>query len=388
MKLIIIVFFYLIILSNVFAITNHSQSIKVKAFDGLILNGVIDFPEKKENIDHPAIIFIHGSGPADRNHWLPAYMSSNNQEIRIFRDLSETLTSAGFIVIRYDKRGYGKHGVDLQNIQIDPVTNEPIFDDPYLYTSTHENLVKDVESFIQHILEQKFINKDKIYLLGISEGTTIIPKIITNKKNPAIKGLILLSTTARTLPQSIYYQSVTNTYNKASKFLDIDGNNIIDEEEINLLDPREFPYKLESFDMNKDGVSSLLELKAYLLDEYNTYWSTLKGKTIKTNPLKNYYLNREKAVPEYNLLKKYKGSVLQISGKIDAQTPYEEAIIVRELLKKNTNVNLIFKAYSELGHGLSPNIGPHKLINTFGPIQNIVKEDIFQWAKDQIKFNK
>lgn len=73
------------------------------------LNGILSLPDIA-SAKVPAVVLVHGSGPADMDESIGAN--------KPFRDIAEALSAQGIAVLRYDKRTkiYGKQlftGVDL-----------------------------------------------------------------------------------------------------------------------------------------------------------------------------------------------------------------------------------------------------------------------------------
>ena len=54
---------------------------------------------------HPAVVFVAGSGPTDRN-WCSPLLPGTNGSAKL---LAEELASQGFVTLRYDKLASGPH---------------------------------------------------------------------------------------------------------------------------------------------------------------------------------------------------------------------------------------------------------------------------------------
>lgn len=94
----------------------------------------------------PAIVLIAGSGPLDRDE--TAY------GIPIFAQLASALADAGFAVVRYDKRGIGQSGG----------RNE---------FATLSDYADDAVAAVKALEKRKDIDKDRIVLVGHSEGAAV-----------------------------------------------------------------------------------------------------------------------------------------------------------------------------------------------------------------------
>jgi len=113
---------------------------------------------------YPAIILITGSGQQDRDETIFNHKS--------FAVLADYLTKQGYLVMRVDDRG---NGMSTGNFQ----------------QSTSFDFASDVEHHIEYLLKRKDVRKDRIGLLGHSEGGMIAP--IVASTNKAVNFIILLA---------------------------------------------------------------------------------------------------------------------------------------------------------------------------------------------------
>ncbi len=96
----------------------------------------------------PAVIFIHGSGPEDRNN---------------SRARAKAFVKNGIAALIYDKRGVGKSGGD------------PKFNDRYSF----DVLANDVVAAAHLLSTRREINKEKIGFVGSSQGGWVAPLAAT-----------------------------------------------------------------------------------------------------------------------------------------------------------------------------------------------------------------
>jgi len=113
---------------------------------------------------YPAVILITGSGQQDRDETIFNHKS--------FAVIADYLTKRGFAVMRVDDRGIGK--------------TTGIYD-----TSTTVDFAKDVEASLDFLEKQPQVNKEKIGLIGHSEGGMIAPMVADARKE--IKFIVLLA---------------------------------------------------------------------------------------------------------------------------------------------------------------------------------------------------
>ena len=126
----------------------HSEDISFMSGD-VRLAGTLVEPESPG--PHPAIVFMHGSGPAPRQ--------SNF-------GLGYWLAAQGFAVLKYDKRGSGESGGDLAGIR-------------------YEQLGEDGAAAARWLSNRPEIDPGRIGFWGISEGGWTAPLAATRFRNAA-----------------------------------------------------------------------------------------------------------------------------------------------------------------------------------------------------------
>jgi hypothetical protein len=118
--------------------------------DGISVHGTITRPP--DDGLHPAVIFIAGSGPTDRD-WCSPLLPGKNGSGRL---LAEALAGQGFLTLRYDKRGAGPHVQE----------NLPKLIGRIGMQSHVDELLGAVETLVAG----KYANSDNIFVLTNSEG--------------------------------------------------------------------------------------------------------------------------------------------------------------------------------------------------------------------------
>ena len=120
---------------------------------------------KKDGI-FPVVILITGSGPQNRDEELLGH--------KPFLIISDYLTKNDIAVLRYDDRGVGQSTGDFK-------------------TATSADFATDVESAIAYLKTRKEIKKNKIGLIGHSEGGLIAPIVASKSKD--VNFIVLLAGT-------------------------------------------------------------------------------------------------------------------------------------------------------------------------------------------------
>ena len=146
------------------------------------LFGTLSVPQDTEKgiKNPPMVLFIHGSGPLDRNE------NAKMGKLDIFNALAKTLAENGIGSLRYDKRGCGKSQGN------------------YLATG-HFQLVDDGEAAFEFLKTQHHAAPGPLYIAGHSEGTIIAPQISNRRAD--VDGIILISPFVQKLEQVLLKQA-------------------------------------------------------------------------------------------------------------------------------------------------------------------------------------
>ncbi|MFA8438135.1 alpha/beta hydrolase [Pueribacillus sp. YX66] len=143
------------------------------------LRGSLVFPEQKVSTDtFPAVLLLHGSGPVDRDE------NAKMGKINAFKLLSDAIVPHGFAVLRYDKRGVGESKGNYHEAGL-------------------SDLVADADAALTFLKAHPNIDKERVFLLGHSEGCTLA---VLLQKQQAVKGLILLAGAAESLKTTVMRQ--------------------------------------------------------------------------------------------------------------------------------------------------------------------------------------
>jgi uncharacterized protein len=132
----------------------------------------------------PAVILVHGSGPADRDETVGAN--------KPFKDLAVGLASRGIAVLRYDKRTR-VHAAKLAGAT-DLATDFTV----------KQEAVDDVLEALKALRADRRIDAARVFVLGHSLGGMLVPRIAA--ADPSISGFIVLAGAARPLEEAIAAQ--------------------------------------------------------------------------------------------------------------------------------------------------------------------------------------
>lgn len=131
---------------------------------------------------HPAVVFIAGSGPTDRD-WNSPLIPGGNGSARL---IAEELAKAGFVTIRYDKRVTGPYAQE----NIGPLTGKISMD-------SHR---EEVAGAVGQLLSRSDVDPARIYVLANSEGN-IHALNYQLQNQPEFAGLVLLAPPGRPMTE-------------------------------------------------------------------------------------------------------------------------------------------------------------------------------------------
>ena len=296
--------------------------------DKITLAGTLTTPADKKNF--PTVILISGSGPQNRDEEIANH--------KPFLVISDYLTRNGIAVLRYDDRGVGESEGDFS-------------------TATTKDFSEDTEAAIEFLKTKKGINKNKIGLIGHSEGGIIAPMVATNSDD--IGYLILLAGQTLEGDELLLLQKRLIEHKKGVNQIEINSSQEIFKGAYDLI---------KSFDGNDK------ELKEKLKEYFNEKTNNMIPKDQLTNIVKSLTSSWMKFYAKYDpapTLEKIKIPVLALYGKNDLQVPaIENSKVFEEVDNKNIeivqldNLNHLFQEsktglpgeYSSIEQTISPKV--------------------------------
>lgn len=142
------------------------EEITFKSQDDLLLKGTLSLPQLSgEKV--PGILILPGSGPANRDGNLP----NKGIHMNIYKEMAQVFAEDGFASFRYDKRGAGQ---SEGNILITGLSD----------------LVNDAEAGLEILNNHPAIDKNKVLVLGHSEGCTVATALNERTK---IDGILFIA---------------------------------------------------------------------------------------------------------------------------------------------------------------------------------------------------
>jgi pimeloyl-ACP methyl ester carboxylesterase len=133
--------------------------------NGFTLAGTLSKPATASAQPSPAVVLVGGSGPTDRDGMAFG--------IPILGEIAGAIADAGFIVVRYDKRGVGQSGGRPES-------------------ATLADYADDVRAAVKVLSQRKDVDSKRIAVVGHSEGGLVA--MMAAAKEKRVAGVVLLAT--------------------------------------------------------------------------------------------------------------------------------------------------------------------------------------------------
>ena len=142
----------------------NDEPIKIPG-NGFVLAGTVSKPASQTVPRLPAVVLVGGSGPADRDNLAFG--------VPILGELAGALADAGFLVVRYDKRGIGQSGGRAEAAAL-------------------ADYAEDLRAAIKALANRKDVDPKRIAVVGHGEGGLIA--LMAAAKEKKIDAAVLLAT--------------------------------------------------------------------------------------------------------------------------------------------------------------------------------------------------
>lgn len=140
----------------------NDEAIKISG-NGFSLAGTLSKPAQPAAGRRPAIVLVGGSGPTDRDGVAFG--------IPILGEMAGALADAGFIVVRYDKRGIGQSGGRAESASL-------------------ADYAEDLRAAVRMLSQRKDVDARRIGVVGHSEGGAVALMAAAKDKRIAAAGLV------------------------------------------------------------------------------------------------------------------------------------------------------------------------------------------------------
>jgi alpha-beta hydrolase superfamily lysophospholipase len=154
----------------------NDESVRI-AGNGFVLAGTLSKPSQPSSTRLPAAVLIGGSGPLDRDSLVFG--------IPILGQIANALADAGFVALRYDKRGIGQSGGRAESAGL-------------------VDYAEDARAAVKFLSDRKDIDPKRIAVIGHSEGGAVA--LIAGAKDKRIAAIGLLAAIGTTGAELILAQ--------------------------------------------------------------------------------------------------------------------------------------------------------------------------------------
>lgn len=283
--------------------------------DGITLCGTFTYPSQKEAF--PAVVLISGSGKQNRDEEIMGH--------KPFLVIADYLTRNGIGVLRFDDRGEGCSEGDFAS-------------------ATSESFSRDVLAAVSFLKAQNNVIKDRIGLIGHSEGGMIAPMVAAVDHD--ISFIILLAGPGTNGMEIILDQTEL-----------ILRSNAVGEEEIKrkikanreifemVLHSKDIP-KTQSRIANKIFKQLKQETSGEISDDLLRRQADIQAEMV-CSPWFRFFLNYDPAIA----LSKLKCHVLALNGSLDLQVPADKNLsAIEKILRESGNQTYTIKKFEGLNH--------------------------------------
>jgi uncharacterized protein len=380
--LIMVAMFSLSILSNsTTTFNNYSTSAQAQPFietvkrrdlsidlgNGIQTNAQLTIPAVG-NGSFPGVLLVAGSGAIDMNETL-------SPDSKPFWQIAQYLSERGFAVLRYDKRGVG--------------ANSQIIDYNIWGNLTFNDLKNDAEIALDVLTQQPEVDPSKINLIGHSEGTLIVPRIVIDQENKTnattIKNIVLMGSAATTMADLAHYQKVGIVLEYMHQVLDKNSTGSISVQEA-IQDPLVGRFVVANFGNNTATTTTSIDIERQvrpLLEKALEEFTMADVNARCDNPegcptWYNSAVNLEPNVSVIGNLSK-STSVLMLNGENDPLTPVQQSFLLEQRLTEVNHPDHTLITYPGLGHTFA--ISP-QWSTGLGPVEQNVLSDLHRWLSD------
>jgi hypothetical protein len=340
--------------------------------DGLTTDAQLTLPIVGDG-PFPGVLLVQGSGTMDMNEYIPPMLSGSDEPSRPFLQIAKYLSSRGFVVLRFNKRGVGLN---------DTILNMSVIND-----TTYQTYKSDAQKALLALEAQPEVNKSDITVLGHSEGSIVAPRVALDSKE--VKKLVLISTPAENLRDILYFQLEVRPRLYAERIMDanrdgflsireveatkgIPGESIAPLQAAGLIENTTGQYQWHSIiSENKTGNISIEDDLMPLIHEQSEF-AINNSQAPGYKWLQSYFALENTT----DIIGNVSASILILQGENDTQVPAAQALMLEQKLMEASHPDHTLIIYPGLGHTFYPS---KNWIQPLGPIDERVLSDLHSW---------
>jgi pimeloyl-ACP methyl ester carboxylesterase len=358
--------------------------VEFETYDGLKLEGKLSVPLKGSS-KFPVVFFLPGAGPWTFDRPIeypimsdPKEMFPEKKKYSYCDFYAKELTKRGIAFYRVNKRGCA-----VSETKPYERVNRRIFS-----KATLSILLKDYEYALNELRNQHDIDKEKIVLLGASEGTILAPRLAL-KSPEGIISVVMFGYAQDNTKDTIVWQNTIGPWRNIAQIFDENDDGKVTKGEFDKVIER-VPTSLTiglsfgSLDRNKDDIVTPNELnnkgrlkqilKAIQEKDDDYLWVNL------LNLSSAYLLEDWERECNHKTLMKLNIPLAIFHGENDGSCRVEGALETKKAFEKANKKNLTVTVYPGTNHDLNwmkflkNNIIPKPFEEIFSYIENIVQK--------------
>jgi pimeloyl-ACP methyl ester carboxylesterase len=272
----------------------------------LALAGTLSLPDAEGPF--PAVLFLHGSGPIDRDGNAPGL------PMDAYRQLAHALAEAGVASLRFDKRGVGESQGDSA-------------------TASMTDLVGDARAALAALRSRPEIDPARVILVGHSEGAYIAP--ILAREDDDLAGIALLAGAARPLDEITRWQVETALRQAGAGDEQVEAALEQEDEYIAFVEGSVGEW-------SDYTVEDLQDELAWLTDA--------AAEQLLATPLGLTWLREHYLAETEEALKQVAVPAFALNGEKDLQVPASEAEAIHGILEEAGNADVTVHVLPDLNH--------------------------------------
>ncbi len=297
----------------------------------------------------PLVILVHDFGARTRNNNINSFIKDQSA---LFQMISDSLSSQGVRVLRYDKRG----------VVYDPIGDDAEVDWDVVEVSGVQEYAADLKSLVAYARRSWAREGVPIYLLGVGGGSDIAALVAAEIP---IDGLISLSTKVASYDEQLSFYFIDN---QLDCWFEQDSNK---DQKLDPLELKDWPL-FEQFDSDDDAFLTRQELTPYFEQELAVIYSTPEVKTVRGS--------YERVPSTTELFQKLKVPVLLLHGQRDR---FRDFGLIPAFVDKLRHQAVRVDIFSYPFLGVNLGFQAETAENQYGVIKNFVLSDMIEWIHQQ-----
>lgn len=302
------------------------------AKDGVQLSGTLLKPQVRPGVRLPAIIFIHGSGPSDRDATASGALGLRlPKPVKVFKDIAKYFASKGYVVFRYDKRTY------------------TVKDPKVAQKWTVDSFTEDASAALDMLQKRDDVQVNDLTVMGYSQGGSLVLDL--GVQRPQIKSIVILAGPAGSLKSLLVDQ-----YKQIVEWLEKSPPS---------------PQRDQQIKVNKDKAAQYEKVLTAIENE------TYTQKTFEGIPIVFWksWIDNHKRIPQN--IKQLKQPLAVVSGTLDFNVKPDQTKLLQTW--RGTQPKDFFKIYDGLTHPLIKVVGQ----NAEEHVHQELLHDVLKWMNAQ-----